>query len=315
MSGLSRRAWCAGLALLTFGGCGPDPAGRGAAPLRVFGRTGLGAVEFAYPRAMAIARDGRSMLIVDKAGRIQTLSEAGEFVRAWRMPEIDAGKPTGLGIAPDGRVFVAETHYGRVAIFSPEGEQLATFGGFGRAPGQFLLPTDVEVAADGRVFVAEYGGNDRVNCFGADLQWQFAFADRAAGEGATARPQGLCLARDGTLLVADSCNHRIARYATDGRFLGAFGQLGSERGELRFPYSVDELADGSIVVAEFGNNRVQRFSASGQSLGSWGGAGREPGQLAYPWACGVLADGRLAVLDSGNNRVQIIDGRAGRTWR
>ncbi|MBK8915673.1 MAG: hypothetical protein IPM64_13950 [Phycisphaerales bacterium] len=308
-------ACCIALALLLVGGCGPDSPGGGAAPLRVFGRTGLGPVEFAYPRAMAIARDQRHLLIVDKAGRIQTLSESGDFVRAWRMPEIDAGKPTGLGVAPDGRVFVAETHYGRVAIFSPEGELLSTFGSFGREPGQFILPTDVEVAADGRVFVAEYGGNDRVSCFSADLQWQYAFADRASGDGATARPQGLCLARDGTLLVADSCNHRIARYALDGRFLGAFGTLGSERGELRFPYSVDEMADGSIVVAEFGNNRVQRFSATGDSLGVWGRPGREPGELAYPWACGVLADGRLAVLDSGNNRVQILDGRAARTWR
>lgn len=302
------------LASLAFPGCGRTPNAT-APPLLVFGRTGLGELEFAYPRALVATNDRSRMYIVDKAGRIQCVTADGAFVLGWRMREIDAGKPTGLGIGPDGKVYAAETHYGRVAVFESDGREIETFGTFGTDPGQFRLPTDVAVDSDGFIYVSEYGGNDRISKFTPTHEFVRFFGDPAAGEASTQRPQALCFARDGTLLVADSCNHRIARFTRDGEFRGAFGHLGAGIGELRFPYSVDILPDDSIVVSEYGNNRVQRFTASGESLGTWGKPGREPGEVAYPWAAAVITNGRVAVLDSGNNRVQIIDGMSAKTWQ
>ncbi|MBU0639484.1 MAG: hypothetical protein KKB50_11515 [Planctomycetes bacterium] len=306
-------ALLAGCALL--GGCGAAERERsGAAPLLVFGRTGLGPGEFSYPRAAAAAA-GHRLYVVDKAGRLQCFTQEGQPLNAWRMPEIQAGKPTGLGIGPDGSVYVADTHYSRVLIFDPAGLLMGSFGSAGSGPGQFALPTDVAIAADGTIYVSEYGNQrDRVSKFTAERRFVCSFGGPDDEAVRLARPQSLLVDRANTLWVADACNHRICRFDSAGRLLSTFGRLGSEPGELRFPYNVDMLSDGTLVVCEYGNNRVQRFDAAGRCLGVWGRAGREPGQLAYPWALAVGDDDRVMIVDSGNNRVQVIAGLSRRTW-
>jgi sugar lactone lactonase YvrE len=273
----------------------------------------MGPREFNYPRAAAMSSAGR-LYVVDKAGRIQALTQAGEFIRDWRMPEIQAGKPTGLGIAPDGKLYAADTHYSRVLIFTPDGRRVDEFGRAGEGPGEFLLPTDVAVDPEGFIYVSEYGGNDRISKFSAQYEYLFSFGGPDAGEASLRRPQSLRIGPDNTVWVADSCNHRICHFAADGRLLGSFGRPGREIGELWFPYGVDMLSDGTLVICEYGNNRVQRFDTAGRSLGIWGAAGRRPGQLAYPWALVAGDDDRIFIVDSGNNRVQVIAGRADQTW-
>ena len=282
-------------------------------PSQTIGRTGVGPLEFNYPRA--IARTERDdFYVVDKGGRIQQFHDDGEFIREWRTPDIDAGKPTGMGVAPDGRVFVADTHYAQIIVYTAEGRLERRFGTYGDGPGQFRLPTDVLIRPDGSFYVSEYGGNDRISHYTADFAFIRSFGGPDSGAARQERPQSLALDASGDLWVADSCNHRICRFSADGEFRGAFGSLGSAAGELRFPYGVTVLSDGSLVVTEYGNNRLQRFSPEGKSLGVWGAAGRAPGRLAYPWAAEALRDDRIVIVDSGNNRLQWIAGLRRETW-
>ena len=110
-----------------------------------------------------------------------------------------------------------------------------------------------------------------------------------------------------TLLVADSCNHRIQRFSLDGEFIETWGRQGRGPGELSYPHgvAVERRSGGDIFVAEWQNNRVQRFDARGRPLGTWGSAGHGSGELATPWDVALGPDGRLLVADFGNNRVQI----------
>lgn len=303
------------LALATLpAGCGPAIAPGNSPPLLIFGRSGMGPLEFNYPRAAAIGPNGY-VYIVDKAGRIQALTQSGEYVLEWRMPEINAGKPTGLGIAPDGTVYAADTHYARVLYFSATGEPLGQFGTFGEGPGQFHLPTDVAIDADGFIYVSEYGGNDRVSKFTPEREYMFSFGGPDAEAARMERPQSLLIAPDRTLWVADACNHRICHFDLEGKYLGSISGPGRKFGEVWFPYNIDRLSDGTLAVSEYGNNRVQRFDPrTGESLGIWGAAGRRPGQLAYPWALAVGRNDHVMIIDSGNNRVQVIDGAARGTW-
>ncbi len=291
------------LLVLLLAGCNPQPVEQDA-PRLLFGRSGLGPGEFNYPRATALGPDGL-LYVVDKAARIQVFQPDGTYVREWKMPADDAGRPTGLGIAPDGRVFAADTHYSRVVVFSPEGTLLELFGSYGDGPGRFRLPTDVAIAPDGTIYVSEYGGNDRITVYDSD--WRFLRQIGGPGTETTfQRPQAVFVGPDGTLWVADSCNHRICAFDPDGTLRGTFGQPGGQAGDLRFPYNVEVLPDGTLVVCEFGNNRVQRLARDGRSLGVWGGPGRDPGRLAYPWALTVVDD-RVFIVDSGNCRVQAIE--------
>ena len=69
--------------------------------------------------------DQRDQLyIVDMTGRIQVFTTDGTYIRGWRTPQIDHGKPSGLSFARDGNLLVADTHYFRVLVYTPEGKLL-----------------------------------------------------------------------------------------------------------------------------------------------------------------------------------------------
>jgi ABC-type Fe3+ transport system permease subunit/sugar lactone lactonase YvrE len=271
----------------------------------VFGETGRGEGQFIYPRAITIA-DDESIFVVDKTARVQHMTAEGQFLNEWTMPEFKTGKPVGLFNSKDGKIFVADTHYHRVMIYSPDGKLEWKFGSYGKGPREFIYPTDVDVAPDGRIFVSEYGGNDRISIFSSEGDFIKTIGSFGEGENQFSRPSAICIdAKRKVLYVADACNHRIVLYDLDGRYLGKFGSAGREAGQLSYPYDINLLPDGSLVVCEYGNNRIQRLSPDGRSLGIWGNGGREAGELMYPWGVVVRKDGRIVIVDSGNNRIQV----------
>ena len=273
--------------------------------LETFGKTGRGQGEFIYPRAIDIKNDN-SLFIVDKTGRIQHFDLDGNFLNVIQMPLTESGKPTGLSVGPDGNLYVADTHYYRVVVFSPEGEIIRQWGQFGKDEGCFIYPTDVAFSDDGRIFVSEYGGNDRISVFNSKGDFLYCFGSPGDGTGQLARPSALCVDPSrGRLYVADACNHRIAIYNFDGQLSGYIGGAGLTAGRLRYPYDLTIFPDGTLAVCEYGNNRIQLFNPEGQSIAVYGSAGRQLGELAYPWGLAIDSRRRAYVIDSGNNRIQV----------
>ncbi|MBL7154335.1 MAG: 6-bladed beta-propeller [Phycisphaerae bacterium] len=293
-----------------LGGCDGKGGGPEARVVDAFGRSGRGAGEFVYPRAIDIGSD-RSLVVIDKTGRIQRFDAKGRYLGVINMPTIDAGKPTGLTIHPNGNLYVADTHYHRVLVFSPDGEIIQEFGKFGEDDGCFIYPTDVAFSEDGRIFVSEYGGNDRISVFSEKGVFLYCFGSSGSGDGEFSRPSAMCI--DGKrkrLYIADACNHRIAVYSLAGRpsggkLVGHIGSAGRQAGQLRYPYDLTLLGDGTLAVCEFGNNRIQLFSPDGRSMAVYGRPGRGLGQLAFPWGVAVDNRGRAFIVDAGNNRIQV----------
>ncbi|MGC3959130.1 MAG: 6-bladed beta-propeller [Verrucomicrobiota bacterium] len=131
------------------------------------------------------------------------------------------------------------------------------------------------------------------------------------GPGEFNRAEGVCIDAQDRLYVADSCNHRIQVFASDGKFLREFGHAGTKLGELSYPYDVAVDKAGNIFVCEFGNSRIQVFDANCQPLEIIGGAGGEPGQFNNPWAITLDARGNLYVADALNHRLQKLVRHAG----
>jgi len=293
---------------LVLSGCHSRPTGV-AKVVGAFGTTGWGPGEFVYPRAIDIAADG-TLWVGDKTGRVQHLTGEGKPLGGWRMPDTDAGLPTGLTVGPDGNVYLADTHYHRVVAFTPAGRLARRWGGYGTGAGQFIYPTDVAFGPDGRIYISEYGGNDRVSIYSAAAEFLGAFGSFGGGRGQFARPSAVQIdPRRRRLYVADACNHRVTVHDLDGRLIGGFGAAGQAPGELRYPYDLALAGDGRLLVCEYGNNRVQLFrvadDGSAVSEGVWGGPGRQLGRLAYPWGVCLGAGRRAYVVDAGNNRVQV----------
>jgi DNA-binding beta-propeller fold protein YncE/ABC-type Fe3+ transport system permease subunit len=297
----SRTAVAALLSVAFLAGCGD-----GAAPEAIWCETGVDKEQLVYPRAITWSAQNDSFFVIDRMARVQRLDRNGKWLNEWRMPTWQKGKPVGVSVGPDGNVYIADTHYYRVMVYTPEGEFVREWGAEGTGPGQFTYPTDVAFDPAGNIYVSEYGDNDRIQVFDRTGKYLREFGSFGDGDGQFMRPQSIVIDND-LIYVTDSSNHRIVVFRTDGAFVKNLCSRGSRLGELRFPYGLDEDDDGHLLVCEFGNNRIQMIDKeTGKGIKSWGVAGRQEGQLAYPWA--IAVDGERAVIvDSGNNRLQVVD--------
>lgn len=306
------------------------------------GGAGRGRGQFYGPRVLAVDRRSGDFFAIDKDARVQAFAADGTQRAEWRMPKSDRGKPTGASVAPDGTLVVADTHEHRLVAYSPSGELLWTLGEYGKEPGQFIYPTDIAFLPDGRMLVAEYGGNDRIQAFGADRRVMHQFGRSGVEPGEFLRPQAMAYdAERDELYVVDAGNHRVQVFTSDGELRRTFGKTGLGAGELNYPFGITLLVGGratdalgqaqgvdgapdhgaarrTVVVAEHSNHRVQVLDGTtGESLGIAGGIGRERGRLKYPWAiepAGVASDGsqRFALCDHGNSRIVFFTLPAGR---
>ena len=156
-------------------------------------------------------------------------------------------------------------------------------------------------------------------------------AERRIADVGLNEPRSLAIAADGTIVVADTLNHRIQFFAPDGTLQRSVGSFGAGPGQFNEPRGIAIDAAGNIYVADTWNARIVKLAPDGAVLGSWGegredfGSGRRAsptdGTLAGnaadplgffgPRAVAVDAAGRVYIADTGNKRVVVTDG-AGR---
>jgi predicted membrane-bound mannosyltransferase/DNA-binding beta-propeller fold protein YncE len=131
-------------------------------------------------------------------------------------------------------------------------------------------------------------------------------------------PRDIAFAPDGTFYVADSRNHRILQFDTNGQYLNTFGTYGASDftnqkiapgGSFNEPWGLAVGPDGSVFVADTWNHRIQKFSADGKFISMWGqfGAAETPYHFWGPRGVAVDREGRVFVTDTGNKRVVIFD--------
>jgi len=282
--------------------------------VQIIGTRGVGVGQLNKPRSVAVDRLD-NMYVVDMTGRVQKFSPQGQFLLSWQMPQTDLGKPKGMGRDHDGNIIVIEPHYQRLNHFSLEGKLLAQWGQKGTNAGQLIMPRAVAIDSQGEMFVSEYGAVERVQRFrlkrtnpmnpaACEVEFLGGFGHAGTGPGEFNRPEGLCMDAQDRLYVADSCNHRIQVFSSDGHFLRAYGKPGKGLGELSYPYDICVDKAGRQYVCEFGNSRLQIFDANDRPIEIIGSPGAELGRFANPWGVALDSSENLYVADSQNHRVQ-----------
>ena len=128
-------------------------------------------------------------------------------------------------------------------------------------------------------------------------------------------PRSLAFAKDGSMYVADSRNHRIVHISPLGKVINEWGTFADGAsvpvgdGTFNEPWGVAVGPDGSVYVTDTWNHRIEKFSADGKFIKAWGffGQGETPEAFYGPRGLAVDAQGRVYVTDTGNKRVVVFD--------
>lgn len=232
------------------------------------------------PHSVAVRPDGGLWIVTYYRPGLHLFDRAGRLVRRiGLLAGIPLAGSATARLDRAGRLWLTEYAYHSVLLCSPDGELLGGLGGGATGFGPKV-------------------GHPAGSAFGA-----------------FDRPHMATELADGSILVADTWNHRLQRFDAAGRFLGWLGggvtgwqnevrpvSAGQGAGWLHAPVAVGAAADGRFVVTDWGNNRLVWFDSRGRLLGASG----EP-DMDRPYDAQMLG-GRLVIADSHNGRVLIVTG-------
>jgi serpin B len=262
------------------------------------GQAGADNAHFNTPVSVALDKSGNIYVADTYNHRIQEFSSDGKYLSTlgvsgeFGLDNNHFDYPEGVALDQSGNIYVADTYNHRIQKFSSSGAYLFTLGipgEFGTDNAHFCYPASVEVDSLGNIHVVD-SANNRIQEFSSDGRFmttldikgksvsddsnstemsklRYLSAEKAASDNShLATPQGMAFDSSGNIYVADTYNHRIQKFSSDGKYLstlGVSGVYGTDNEHFGFPTSVTLDNSDNIYVADFDNNRVQKFSPVG----------------------------------------------------
>ena len=196
--------------------------------------------------------------VVDSGNnRVQKLDTNGNYLLQFGSSGSSARKvsnPMGIAIHKD-KVYIAESGNKHISVFQTNnGQFYDTFGCdvLGRSK-------DVAISTDKYLVVAGQEP-DCICTFTLDGHYVGKFGTPGSDIGAFNSPYGIISDVDGSIMVADTSNHRVSIFDNNGKYIHHFGFNGSANGQFNNPHGIALGPDGSIYVSDFSNKRIQVFS-------------------------------------------------------
>jgi DNA-binding beta-propeller fold protein YncE len=184
----------------------------------------------------------------------------------------------------------------------------------GSARGQLLSPAGVALDGGGRLMIPDAERNVILRCEASSTG--FSVVDELAGDGDLQGPRDVDSRADGTLVVADTENHRVQVWSPSGEVIASWGAEANEDDESRYlpsgrghgeffrPLGVTFDAKGRAWVADTNNHRVQRLSVEHGFELAFGVEGAAAGQMRFPIDVRIDDAGHVVVADDEGKRIQ-----------
>lgn len=136
---------------------------------------GRGEGQIDRPTGMAVGADGSVYLADSLNYRFQAVDASGKSKwvlgtqpnpeKAVTDRDRQFGLPSGIVLGEDGLLYGIDAFNGEIIVLSTDGQQLGSYGAWGRQDGQFYYPTGIEQVGSERFAVADTF-NDRVQIVG-----------------------------------------------------------------------------------------------------------------------------------------------------
>jgi sugar lactone lactonase YvrE len=169
--------------------------------------------------------------------------------------------------------------------------------------------------------VTTYAGDGRCRYNRGSRKYEYCFKNGSRLQAQFKRPQGLVIAPDGTLYIADTDNHQIRKIDKAGNVTTFAGSItaGSNDGKgttakFKSPSGLALDSAGNLYIADSGNHLLRKIAPDGTvstiagstSAGFADGVGRNA-RFNGPYSVSIGPDGRLYVADRGNHRIRVVE--------
>jgi len=190
-----------------------------------------------YPWGLAIDHDHDRILIADFSNsRIQAWSLSDhKFLSCIGLQgsgDLEFEYPQGIAIDKHHRrTIIADSDNNRLVFLSSiDLSFLFSVGGIqGSRPGEFHYPMGVAIDEDRHRIIVIDTNNHRVQVLSSiDGSFLFEFGSQGTQPGQFIDPQGLCIANQGRIIVADCYNNRLQAFTHEGHHISSF-DCGRER--------------------------------------------------------------------------------------
>jgi len=136
-----------------------------------WGTKGKSPGQFDVPHNLAVDPQGHVYVADRGNARIQIFDEEGHFIQEWEGSSL--GRPWAVRVNAHGDLFVVDggdqnefwPDRARILKIDSQGEVIASFGSYGREPGQFIWPHTIAIGPDGAVYVGEVATGMRIQKF------------------------------------------------------------------------------------------------------------------------------------------------------
>lgn len=205
------------------------------------GDRGIGKIR--QPNNLAFDADGR-LYVADKVRQAVLVYGPDEsYIAAWGRP--GEAKPVAVAVEGD-ELFVCDPDEHEIEVWSRhDGSLLRKFGGLGKEPGRFFIPTYLALDGRGHLYVTDTG-NFRVQKLTLAGEPVAVIGGPGRNFGRFAWPKGLAVDDHGRLYVADSRFANVQIFDEQGRLLLFFGAPGADGGNLDLPAGMQVLPWPSI---------------------------------------------------------------------
>jgi len=196
-----------------------------------FGEDGYQPGQFNNPFGLAIDHDHDRILITDtSSGRVQSwsLSEQSFLSCIGKKGSRDLEFYSPRGIVIDKhhrRIIIADSHNHRLVFLSLiDLSFLFSIGSKrGSQPGEFYLPSGIAIDDDRHRIIVVDTFNHRVQVLSSiDGSFLFEFGSRGDQPCQLKTPEGVCIANQGRIIVADAENKRVQSFTHEGHHISSF---------------------------------------------------------------------------------------------
>ncbi len=204
---------------------------------------------FQNPMGIFIADNGYKYIADAGRGQILVLDENNAFVRAYGKK----GQFRPLAVAVKGeRIFVVDVQQSEIEVLDREsGEVVGKIGGTGPEGGRFQWPTRITVDSGGDLFVTDFL-NFRVQKLDDQGGFIRAIGENGNWPGATPRPKGIAVDKDGYLYIVDGAFELVQIFdSNSAEVLMGFGKFGPKRGANWLPAGISIDYDNLDYFARY----------------------------------------------------------------